>query len=405
MIVKITPKRKNMFVALTIRMLMLLMIALFAEKLPAYGFIGNTADYDDYRYEQGAVMYAEQANGIIDVEAFTRIFDSMGDWTGHHLQPERILTEGCLWYWIVCILTYLTKWRWWIRILNIVLSVFITKYVYELAEVLFSEKTAKTASLVYAIFPYSVVFTCFSYKDTLVSFCILYIVLFSIRAKRKYLYTKRDVVGLIVTCMVFVLTRSGLSEIWIGLCLLYYLEVGRRIPAKKVLGIFFLIVFGLIMTVEIWDLLLYKFLAYTGNSTMEGLSGGALVKITRIQDIWKLPFTVLFSIIQPIGFSGKIDSWYSLVRHCNIIMCPIAISAILEVVTRRRNDKFLSIILLGFYTLCSVTSVLIFRQLFSVWPIPVIYGCNYLTHSKADKIILVIGVSIILSVALIAVVR
>jgi 4-amino-4-deoxy-L-arabinose transferase-like glycosyltransferase len=401
-VVKITPVRQRMLIALSARLAMLIIIAVLAEQVPAYGFIGNTPDYDDFRYEQGAVLYAEQAESVIDVDAFTRIFDSMEDWTGHHLSSP--LTQGFLWYWIVCIMTYITKWRWWIRILNIVLSAFITKYIYELSEILFSERTARRAALFYAIFPYTVIFSCFSYKDPLVSFCIFFIATFFVKAKHGERVTIRQKIELIIVCLIFVFSRSGVSEIWIAFCLLYYyFEIGRRMSAKKMIVIMFLFVAGIVVLFLTADLILYKFNAYIGGASTEGLSGGTLVKITGLRDIWKLPFTFMFSILQPIGLRGGITSWASIVSSCNVLMCPIAISAIMEVIFHRRIEKYLSIVMLTFYLICSVSSVLIFRQLYSVWPIPMMYGINYLTNSRLDKKAFVCGTSVLLAAALILV--
>ena len=364
----------------------------------------NTPEYDDFRYEQGAVMYAERAKSIIDVGAFTKIYDSMGDWTGHHL--ARPLTEGFLWYWIVCTITYLTKWRWWIRILNIFLSVFITKYIYELSEILFTKKVAERASLIYAIFPYTVIFSCFSYKDTLVSFCLFFIISFFAKAKHGEKVTKGQKLKLIIVCLLFIFVRSGVSEILIGLCLLYYyFEIRKTITVKKLLVIIVLLAAGMVMAFLTVDLILYKFNAYIGETSIEELSGGALVKITGIRDIWKLPFNFGFSILQPIRYSGSIESWASLVSRLNILMCPIAIAAIMEIVFHRRKDKYLSISILVFYLICSVSSVLVFRQLYSVWPIPLMYACNYLTNSRLDKKAFVGGTSAILAVAVIIVLR
>lgn len=404
MILKVTPVRQRMMIALFVRILMLIIIALLAEKLPAYGFIGNTPDYDDFRYEQGAEMYAKKAKSLIDVDTFTRVYDSMDDWTGHHL--ARPLTEGFLWYWIVCLITYITKWRWWIRILNIVLSVFITKYIYELSEILFTEKVAKIASLFYAIFPYTVIFSCFSYKDTLVSFCLFFIVTFFAKAKHGENVKIGQKFKLIIVCMLFIFVRSGVSEILICLCLLYYyFDVRKTITAKKILAIMVLLVAGIAMAVLTADLILYKFNAYIGGVSTEELSGGALVKITGIRDLWKLPFNFGFSILQPIGYGGSIKSWATIVSRCNILMCPIAIAAIMEIVFHRRRDKYLSIIILAFYLICSVSSVLIFRQLYSIWPIPLMYACNYLKNSHLDKKVFVGSASVVLATAVIVVLR
>lgn len=204
-----------------------------------------------------------------------------------------------------------------------------------------------------------------------------------------------------IVCLIFLFVRSGVSEIWIALCIAYYyFEAKGRIPAKRLIVIMVLLAAGIVMIFLTADLIFYKFNAYIGGASTEGLSGGALVIITEIRDIWKLPFTFLFSILQPIGFRGGITSWASIVSRCGILMCPVAISAILEVVFHRRKDKYLSIVMLIFYLICSVSSVLVFRQLYSVWPIPMMYGIHYLMNSRLDKKAFVSGTSVILAMAL-----
>lgn len=56
--------------------------------------------------------------------------------------------------------------------------------------------------------------------------------------------------------------------------------------------------------------------------------------------------------------------------------------------------------MLIFYLICSVSSVLVFRQLYSVWPIPMMYGIHYLMNSRLDKKAFVSGTSVILAMAL-----
>ncbi len=397
MIARIDLVRQRMILALFIRLLMLLFIVLLENKMPALGFIGNSPDYDDYRYEQGAVMYAEEAERCIDVKSFTRIYDSMGDWTGHHLSSP--LTEGFLWYWIVCLLVYFSKSRWYIRLLNIFLSVFITKYIYNLSEILFTKSTAKLASLLYAVFPYTVIFSCFSYKDTLVSFCIFYIALFFAEAKHGVKHSRKKIISLMLVCMIFLLVRSGVSEIFIALCLFYYFfEIAEHMRAKRILIVFGLTVTAIVFATITLNLILYKYNAYIGGATTQGLGGGALVKVTGLKDIWKIPFTYIFSILQPIVFTGQIDSWVAVVSRFNIFMCPIAIASVMEILLRKRVDRKLSFVFLSFYLICCIPSVLVFRQLYSIWPIPLMYGCNYMANGKCENKIVVTLMSAVLAV-------
>ena len=50
-----------LIMAVLVRVIMLILIAILGFKLPALGFIDNSHLYDDYRYEQGAFLYEQQA--------------------------------------------------------------------------------------------------------------------------------------------------------------------------------------------------------------------------------------------------------------------------------------------------------------------------------------------------------
>ena len=161
--------------AFCIRVLTLIAIICLGDYVPSLGFIGNTELYDDYRYEEGAVIYAEIAQSLFDVSAFTYAYDELGDWTGHNLDNPFISTP--LWYWICCVIVYLTDCRWIIRILNITLSIFTIKILYDICTLIFNKRAAVLSAKIISYFPYFVVFSCFSYKDSLIMFATFGLIL------------------------------------------------------------------------------------------------------------------------------------------------------------------------------------------------------------------------------------
>ena len=90
--------------AILIRLVVLMIIVLCADRIPAFGLSGNNPYNDDYRYEQGGVLYSQSAEHIIDKTVFRNTFDSFGDWVGH----QNWIAGTPLWYWISCIAIYIT---------------------------------------------------------------------------------------------------------------------------------------------------------------------------------------------------------------------------------------------------------------------------------------------------------
>lgn len=171
-------KKNNAFkyivIALIARLFMLTIVFLLSDYF-SQGFIGSENYYDDFRYEAGGLYYMQNATSIIDIQSFADAYASVNDWVGYKLSTP--FTSTPLWYWVVCIVMYIFKTKWAVRILNIFLSAFAVGYVYRFSELVYGEKTAEKASLLLALLPYPVIFSCFAYKDQLVmllTFCLLY---------------------------------------------------------------------------------------------------------------------------------------------------------------------------------------------------------------------------------------
>lgn len=399
---------KTLLFAFCVRILMLAVIMLLGGKLPSLGFIDNSYLYDDYRYEQGGVLYAQRAKGLIDVDAFTQIFDSMDDRTGHSLNQP--LSSTPLWYWVVCILIYITKIRWNVRLLNILISILTIKYVYKTAYLVYGEKTASISASLMAYLPYPIIFSCFSYKDCFVSLCT-FIIFYSV-VKMKYIHkiTKWEMFSLIICIICMFLTRSGLSAVLLGIVMVYFFfDKIKNCFIKgevdyKTLALFLCVcIIAFVMLYSFKDILLYKFKVYNVRSeeSTEALGLGAYLKIYGIKEIWKLPMTYLVAVMQPIRVGEKITSWCSLVSSLNLVMSVIAIGSLLYIFKHRKKDMCFFFVTLIYYLISAISSIFYFRQLYSLLPIPIMYFAEYYANCSRDNKKVLLGGSIVFSVILI----
>ena len=386
---------------------MLVVIMLLGNKLPSLGFIDNSPLYDDYRYEQGGVLYEQQAEKLIDVDAFTQIFDSMDDRTGHNL--EHPLSSTPLWYWTVCILIYLTRIRWSIRLLNIIISVLAIKYVYKTVFIVYGERTAQMSAMLLAYLPYPVIFSCFSYKDCFVSLCTFYILYNAVKIKYIHKITSQEIFLLIICIISLFLTRSGLSVVLLSMvALYYYFDKIRDCFIKKKINYKTLILFICVCAVVViilclfMDVIIYKFKAYNVKDIeyAEALGLGAYIKIYGINEIWKLPMTYLVAVMQPINFGEKITSWCSLVSSLNFVMSIVAVGSVLYIFKRNKKDTYFFVITFIYYLISAISSILVFRQLYSLLPIPIIYFAEYYVNCHRDNKKVLMWGSVLLSLVL-----
>lgn len=397
--VRITEKKIILYKAFLIRIIVLMCIVLLADILPAYGFIGNTPLYDDFRYEEGAVLYSKKADSLIDVKTFTKVYESMDDRVGYHL--DNPFTGVYLWYWIACILIYITKWRWSLRLLNIIFMTFTIKYVYEITEYTYGNRAAKIAAKAMAFLPYLVIFSCFSYKECLVSFCTFYMWRYIVKRKHNVICKNRETLQLIVCIFAMLFVRSGLSVILIVTVFGYYYldRLKNKISFQNIMLMLLVALLILLLLYKFRNIIIYKYMAYIGGDfSDEVLKGGRLVMIRRPQDIWKLPIAFVFAILNPIRTGGAIQSWSNVVGWLNITLCPIAVGASLSFLKVHKPDKIQFWIMMGYYFISVISSIFIFRQLFSLLPIPIMSFAGYYAQSDFTRKKLVIMLSFFLTV-------
>lgn len=395
--------KKRVFLrALFVRLICLIFIICLSDVLEE-GFVESSTYYDDYRYEQGAIAYSETATSVIDVRAFTSAYASVGDWVGYHF-VENPLNASPLWYWIVCILVYIFKTKWTIRIFNIVVSSAALVSVGEFTNLLCDTKTTNMVISLLTFLPYPAIFSCFAYKDQLIMLCTFYL----LSAALKYRYfgeiSKKRIVVIIVFSIALLFTRGGFTAILLALCaLLAFVKDFHFTIGKRQMLLLTLVVIAVIAVLSrSYGTIVYK-LQYYFTRHEETLGGTSIsfITISGIRDIYKLPFTYIFSIIMPIGLFEKITSWYSIVANCNVIMTPVAVGATLYIFKRDKLDKMVYWGCLALYLISIVTSINIFRHYYSLMPLTLISFSDYWVKSNKNAKGIVIIVSMLFALLLI----
>jgi len=395
-------RKRIFFRALLIRLLILLLIFAFNDSFEE-GFVESSTYYDDYRYEQGAFEYAEKASSIIDVNAFTAAYATVGDWVGYHF-IENPLDSSPLWYWIVCIVAYIFRTRWIIRILNVILASLAIVFVGEFASMLCSKKATNMAISLLTFLPYPVIFSCFAYKDQLVMLCTFYLLYAAMQYR---LYGVINIIRIIIfvfAAITLLFTRGGLTAVVLALCAcIAFIKSFRLKIQKRQIILLILVVVGLVAVISrSFDTILFK-MQYYFTRHKETLGGTTIrfITINGLGDIYKLPFTYIFSIIMPVQLFGNIKSWYSIVANCSVIMTPIAVGATLYAVKRNKIDKVIYWGCMALYLASIVTSINIFRHYYSLMPLSLIFFSDYWDKSDATWKGLVIILALLFSMLLI----
>ncbi len=390
------------FKALIVRTIMLMVILLVAGGMEK-GFISADTYYDDFRYELGGAVYADTAKQVVDVDAFVEAYASVGDNVGYNFLNNP-LDATPLWFWVVAITMYITKTYVSIRIINITISSLAVVYVYKFSKILYGEEVANKASNLLTFLPYPVIFSCFAYKDSLIMFFTFSLLYYAVKYKKEKKISLFELIKTLIgfTCLLF--TRGGLTALLLLVCILIAFgdEIRIRMNSKTIyLGLIIAMV-GIAVFLRSYYSIFYK-LQYYLDRHSETLGGTSIsyITINSIFDIYKLPFTYLFSVVMPIQLLGPIESWYSIVANINVIMTPIAIGATAYIFTKKNNQLVYWSCLL-YYVICIITSINIFRHYYSLMPFSLIAFANYISDgNRINRRIIVYGGGMLFSIMLI----
>lgn len=396
--------KKTVFRALIIRLIVLVIIACSGswEQSFIHQGLGVT---DDYKYEMGATLFAENADGLLDAKTFSWAFNTVdaSDWTGGHLSSP--ISYSVFWYLIVCFLVWITKTKYSIRVLNIILACVSMKYIHNFARKVWGEDVADKSIKLFAFLPYPIIFCCFGYKEELVLFCTFFLLSYAVDYRYGGRLTISAIVKMLLVGLLLLGIRSGISLILFAVCIIIMffpdLGSGSNLSIKKILPFFLLFAVAIFVFIRFGGAITYKANAYLG-----GKRGGedtiSVLMINRLTDIWKLPLSYMFSIIMPISLFKELNSWLALVDTLNICMVPISVGAILYVFMCKKPDRIVFWGILGYYLIYVITSLDIFRQYASLLPLNLIFFSAFSVNANYSKKVLMYLGTIAMSFVLLA---
>lgn len=362
--------------AFIVRIVALIIVCNFSNLLTT-GYLRSTMISDDLRYEAGAFAYSQSAKSIIDISAFVDAYLSVGDNTG-------LSDSIALWYWIMCVLMFICRNVIIVKIINIIFSVGCVALIYKLSKIAYpyNGKIAEKAAKLYAFLPYPVFFSCFLYKDqflTLILLLIIYIVY-----KYDTIFTIRRLLFLVLLMAVFSMIRSGLLPVLIVCISIILLKKSER---KITFNFKTVVLLLLTVTVSYYlfglyaEVITHKLEAYVFDRVDSSDLKGSIIQyflINDIQDIWKLPFSFVFTLAQPLYTGGFIINWESLVSIFNIVFIPIVVANFVYIFKRNKGNLTLWIVIMLLYVIMLVVSMGVGRHFYYLLPFPIIFYADYM---------------------------
>lgn len=398
--IKIGKIEKTCIIAFTLRLLVLLIVVMFAENL-SFGFYGTDFfNLDDCRYLAGAESYLKNASSIIDVDCFTKSFEQYGDRTGYYLSDP---SSTPLWYWIVCIVSYLSRTTFTVRLLNVILATSSIYYFYSFANLLYGEKIALLSAKLLAFLPYPVLFCCFAYKDSFLMYCSFFILFGAVNYQKKGKISIIRLIYMIILAIAMLFTRSGLSALFIAVAILIAFKkyVSRINVRNIIITLVLLAVAGLILY-RSSSTLIFKLNYYFERSIRTTTGPIRYIMITKISDIYKLPFCYLMSVVEPIGLPDSISCWSDFVDLSFPVMVPISLGSFLYMFKRNKENGYTFWLCMIVYLVTITASLTNIRHYYSMLPITYTAFVNFVTDLRGKKRLVFIAVSFISIIVLYA---
>jgi hypothetical protein len=372
--------KKYLFYAFAIRILVLIILNFFFDG-EISGFNGDTYLKDDVRYAKGALYYSQNADNLIDYEVFTYSFEQFGDFTGY-------AETFSFWYWFVCIVTYLFKYILALRIINILFAVLTAYYIYKLGSIIFNKKVGKYALIFYCFNPYFIFFSLFIYKDQFIALILVqlfyYLYSYFISNKNKYLFY------VLIVLALFSFLRSGFSIILIASVLVLFVirekEYSNRFNLKKFfyfLPIFIASVyFTTFYFIDNFDTIQRKLVAYVIERAISESDTIAMFQISSFSDFYKLPFSFIFALLQPINLTSKILSVSGFVGVINLFGIFLASGNILALFDKKIRGLNFTWIINALFIITLITSLGVSRHYYFMLPFYVIFLSAYITKKN-----------------------
>lgn len=367
-------KKKICIYAFIVRIIALVCILVFSPQLST-GFSGSTSIQDDVRIIEGAEIYARTAKSVIDVPALESAYDQVE--LAYHDASVMELD-----YWLFSIGLYLLGNVALLRLLNILFAVASVFCLYEIANLMYGRRVAEISSLLYALLPYPVFFSCFLYKDQLYTLVFLLIIRRALKCVNRVKIS--DYIFLAITLFLSMWIRSGLVVLVLfATVVIIFKRSSFKFNFFKVA--LFAILAGLVLgyiAYLSWDKIMLKFTRYVVEYETEG---GGIVDYFTIKspaEIYRYPFSFLFLLIIPINYVLKVATWYDLVGVLNIIAIPVAIGNFFYLFNFKIKKDYFYWLMQVFYFVAICTSLTIPRHQFFLQPLTMLFFANYYCNLK-----------------------
>ena len=359
---------------LVLRILMLLLVTVFSKELST-GLLGSDYVQDDVRYLAGAEIYASTASGLIDNEAIIAAYDEVEPMGSHDSGLE-------LWYWIISISMYLFRSAFLVRLLNIIFAVVSIKCIYDICLIQYNRKVAILASLLYAVLPYPIIFSCFLYKDQF--YTMITLLVFRKAFECAGNIRPKDWIYLLVGILLSQLTRSGVSVvIFLSVIIILYKKGNYKVNSLWVIagGVIFAAAMYFFVLLNLEDIT-RKLYAYILSNADAGESTIAMFEIRSPGQLYRYPFSYLFALVQPLNINFSLKNWFQMAGILNVVALPVAIANFYYLLNFKFKKDYLYWITQVLFLITILASLGIVRHQYYLQPFIMIYGAMYICNNK-----------------------
>ena len=371
---------KIKWLGFTLRLLVLLLILTAGQAVGSQFLVS-----DDIAYETLAAEYLDFASSPIDAGAF-RTIGAAG-----YLEA--------FWPWVMCFSAYLFKTAYAGRVINIFLSVFCIEQIYRVTMSLSdNHKTARTAARIFAYMPVTVMTCCFPIKDIFLTYASLVFFRLILDVQNGVKIRKTGIIYCAVLLICTYNTRGAVVELY---SIFIFVYLFSRLYRKRKTGwILFLSAAAVLFAVLFGNAIIAAFatkIENYGSYATENMGAIALVRISGWKQLYKLPFTYFFAMLQPfrtdLFSSMNADGlfWLSVLGTLNVSIYPIAIGSFLYIFQKKSNFLFwLSTFIL--YSAVISLSLGIFRHYLFLLPVEIInFALMKQINNKACNHIMILG--------------
>ena len=323
-----TPKaRATVLIGFALRLVMLFVIIYALDGVWDLYYLE-----DDKAFEELAGKYLYNSHGMLD-------FELMEELTRGWASP--------FWAYVLCVSTGLTKTIYAARYINVILSTICIAVVYCLCyEISQNKKTALLAARLFAYLPVPILISCFPFKDVLITLGVMYAfyIFICVQKDKKVSAIQFLLCALLLVCVYF--TRGAVTELMLIFLLIYYLQ--KLFRKKRYLAALLLLMGAVAIFVAFRSTILSPFETKVDtyeNYGADEASGLNAIRITGITDIYKLPLTYAFAMLQPmklelLAIADNTRPWRTVMTYANITMYPVAVGAWLYMFCKKHNLFF-----------------------------------------------------------------